>query len=186
MTSPRRENDVSPEKRRDHECALVDDDLYIFNGFDGSKCFPRNRIWSTNVRRAEKKWIGRLTRGRTIPPPCQGARCAVIDETIYSYGGKTEKGRYLGDVYRLDPKEMAWFEVATPIGGKKPHERLFCCLCAIGSRLIMYGGRSAYKIPLDQLQAGAIQEGFFWSNEVYEFEFEEGNERGAIHVHDSY
>ena len=169
---------IAPEKRFLHECALVDDHLHLFGGFDGSKYFPRNEIFVMNVRRAEKKWIRRLTRGRTIPPPCEGARCVVIDKMIYSYGGKTKGGRRLGIVYRLDPKKMEWIEVATPIGGKKPHERSYCCLCAIGSRMIMFGGESEKNIPRDQLQSGATQDEYDWSNDIYEFRLEEGNEKG--------
>ncbi|XP_065840572.1 uncharacterized protein [Oscarella lobularis] len=169
---------IAPEKRRSHECALVDDHLHLFGGFDGSKFFPRNEIFVMNVRRAKKKWIRRLTRGQTIPPPCAGARCVVIDKMIYSYGGITEEDRFLGIVYRLDPKKMEWIEVATPIGGKKPHERSYCCLCAIGSRMIMFGGQSEKKIPRDQLQSGATQDEYDWSNDIYEFQLEEGNEKG--------
>ena len=102
---------IQPEKRDSHECALVDDHLHLFGGRDGSKYVPRNEIFVMNVRRAEKKWIRRLTRGRTIPPPCYGARYVVIDKMIYSYGGRTEEGRRLGIVYRLDPKKMEWIEV---------------------------------------------------------------------------
>ncbi|XP_065840570.1 uncharacterized protein [Oscarella lobularis] len=169
---------IAPEKRVSHECALVDDHLHLFGGFDGSNFVPRNEIFVTNVRRAEKKWIRRLTRGRTIPPPCDGARCVVIQKMIYSYGGRTDKRRFLGIVYCLDPKKMKWIEVATPIGGKKPHERSLCCLCSIGSRMIMFGGGSEKKIPLDQLQSGATQDKCGWSNDIYEFRLEEGNEKG--------
>ena len=188
MSFLRRKNDspdddsqaISPEKRRSHECALIDDHLHLFGGFDGSKRVPRNQIFVVNVRLAEKKWIRRLTRGQTIPPPCEGARCVVIDKMIYSYGGITEEGRYLGIVYRLDPKKMEWIKVGTPIGGKKPHERAYCCFCAIGSRMIMFGGECGLKeIPPHRLQSGATQEGEHnWSNDIYELQLEEGNEKG--------
>ena len=169
---------IAPEKRCRHECALVDDHLHLFGGRNGLKFFPRNEIFVMNVRRAEKKWIRRLTRGRTIPPPCEGARCVVIDKMIYSYGGWTDKSRCLGIVYRLDPKRMEWIEIATPFGGKKPHERSYCSLCAIGSRMIMFGGLSEKKIPRDQLQSGATQDKHNWSNDIYEFQLEERNEKG--------
>ncbi|XP_065846084.1 kelch domain-containing protein 2-like isoform X2 [Oscarella lobularis] len=169
---------ILPEERYAPECALVGDHLHLFGGSHGYKYFPRNEFFVTNVRRAEKKWIRRLTRGRTIPPPCEGARCVVIDKMIYSYGGRTKEGHSLGIVYRLDPKKIEWIEVATPIGGKKPHERSYCCLCAIGSRMIMFGGLSEKKIPRNQLQSQATQNECDWSNDIYEFRLEEGNEKG--------
>ncbi|XP_065835459.1 uncharacterized protein [Oscarella lobularis] len=166
-----------PEKRIIHESALVDGCLYLFGGWNESKYFNRDAIWIVNVRVAasERKWLCHLARGPTIPPPCIGARCVVIDKMIYSYGGEKKGGSYLGIVYRLDPMKMEWIEVATPVGGKKPAPRSFCCFCAIGSRMIMYGGKSN-KISQDQLQSGATQKGFY-NNEIYEFQFEEGNER---------
>ena len=167
-----------PEERIIHESALVDGCLYLFGGWNESKYFNRDAIWIVNVRVAasERKWLCHLARGPTIPPPCIGARCVVIDKMIYSYGGEKKGGSYLGIVYRLDPMKMEWIEVATPVGGKKPAPRSFCCFCAIGSRMIMYGGKSN-KISQDQLQSGATQKGFY-NNEIYEFQFEEGNERG--------
>ena len=171
---------IAPEKRHSHECAVVDDQVHLFGGRNSNRSynFPRNEIWVMNIRRAEKKWIRRLTQGQTIPPPCAGARSAVIDKMIYSYGGMTDNGRFLGIVYRLDPKKMEWIEVVTPSAGKKPHERSECCLCAIGSRMIMFGGRSGKETP-DQLQSGATRKGFYnRSNDIYEFKLEEGNEKG--------
>ena len=128
---------TSPEQRRSHESALVDDHLYFFGGWDESKLVPRHEILVKDVRNAEKRWDRRFTQGKP-PPPSVGARCVVIDKMIYSYGGRTEGGFRLGIVYRLDPKKMEWIEVATPIAAKKPHERSECCLCAIGSRMIWW------------------------------------------------
>ena len=40
-------------------------------------------------------------------------------------------------------------------------------------------GESGKKLPRDQLQPGATQKGYYnWSNDIYEFELEEGNEYG--------
>ena len=116
--------------------------------------------------------------GRTIPPACNGARCVVVDEMIYSYGGQKPDGGHLGIVYRLDPKKMEWIEVATPIEGNcpAPPPRANCCLCSIGSRLVMFGGRCC-KFPRDRLQCGAMEENW-WTNDVYEFELDERRESG--------
>ena len=44
--------------------------------------------------------------------------------------------------------------------------------------MIMFGGYSGEKIPLGQLQSGATQDECNLSNDIYEFQFEKGNERG--------
>ena len=113
-----------PQKRTNHESAVVDGHLYLFGGWSvtARRHFVRNEIWTMNVRVAPspRRWIRRLAGGRTIPPACDGARCVVVDEMIYSYGGKKRGGGHSGVVYRLDPKKMEWMEVATPIEENRP------------------------------------------------------------------
>ncbi|XP_065841475.1 uncharacterized protein [Oscarella lobularis] len=167
----------SPEPRHSHESALIEDELHIFGGRKGdypSHYFPRNEIWTCNVRE-EKKWMRRFAEGRNVPPPCWGAQCVVINGIIYSYGGEKEDGGILGEVFGLDPKKRIWIQVATPINGKKPYQRCYCCLWAIGGRMIMFGGFSEY-IPPNRLQSGAQFNGKV-NNESYEFVFEEGREK---------
>ena len=175
------DDSLEPEERWSHESAVVDGRLYLFGGWNGAEYFNRNEIWIMNLRvgRSRRKWRRRMARGRLVPPPCEGARCIVIDKKIYSYGGEKANGSYLGLVYRLDPKKLEWIEVATPVGGKKPAPRAFCCLCAIGSRMIMFGGKSE-RIPSGQLQPEATQDAEGWNNEIYEFKFEEENEKGEL------
>ena len=172
---------ASPEPRLGHESALIGDELHLFGGTKGKHpfyYFPRNEIWTCNVQE-EKKWIRRLAQGKNIPPPCEGARCVVINDIIFSYGGGKEDGGLLGEVFGLDPKKMKWIRVATPILGKKPWQRSYCCFWAIGGRMIMFGGFSR-DIPRDRLQSGAQCNGI-GNNEIYEFVFEEGREKGKLH-----
>ncbi|XP_065841809.1 uncharacterized protein [Oscarella lobularis] len=174
---------ASPEPRIFHESALIGDDLYVFGGMNAKRSlrFPRDEIWTCNVR-DELKWIRHIAKGKDIPPPCEGAQCVVIDGIICSYGGFNKEsggllGEFLGEVFGLDPKKMKWIKVATPIHGKKPWQRSDCCLWAIGGRLIMFGGWSR-PIPQDRLQSGA-QCNRSVNNEIYEFVFEEGREKGC-------
>ena len=103
----------------------------------------------------------------------------VINGIMYSYGGGKEDGSRLGEVFGLDPKKMKWILVATPIHGKKQWQRYSCCLWAIGERMIMFGGKSG-RILRDRLQPGAqCNRGV--NNEIYEFVFEEGREKGKFH-----
>ena len=169
---------VPPDSRFDHESALIGDDLYVFGGrtadADGSY-FPRHEIWTCNVY--DKKWICRVAEGDEIPPPCEGAQCVVIDGIIYSYGGKLNKwDDGFEEVFGLNPKNIKWIRVATPVDGKKPWKRYEACLWAIGGRFIMFGG-GCLPIPPDRLQSGAE---YAWkvNNELYEFVFKKNREKG--------
>ena len=170
--------DESPEPRWNHESAITGDELHLFGGTNDLIDFPRNEIWTYNVRKA-KKWIRRVAKGKNIPPPCSGAQCVVINEIIYSYGGAKKDGGGVDEVFGLNPKKMEWIQVATPTHKKKPWPRFYCCLWAIGGRMIMFGG-AGEPIPQDRLQEGAKCYGLE-NNEIYEFLFEEGRESGKFH-----
>ncbi|XP_065846082.1 actin-fragmin kinase-like isoform X2 [Oscarella lobularis] len=176
----------TPGPRTYPESALIGDELYLFGGMEAILphaviCYPRNEIWTCNVRE-EKKWIRHFAEG-SIPPPCWGAQCVVINGIVYSYGGETEDGEGLEEVFALNPKKMKWIQVATPAHRKKPWHRSCCCLWAIGGRMIMFGGESDDDFRNDDLnhrdylQSGAQRKGYV-NNEIYEFVFEEGREKG--------
>ena len=172
---------VLPDPRCCCESALIGDELHLFGGCtnSGTYLFPRHEIWTVNIRE-EKKWIRCFAEGKTIPPPCTGAQGVVINGIIYSYGGEKKGYKdYLGEVFGLDPKKMKWIHVTTPMHEKKPWQRSFCCLWAIGERMIMFGGWSE-DIPQDRLQLGA-QSNEPVNNEIYEFVFEQGREKGKLH-----
>ena len=180
---------ASPDPRSSHESALIGEELHLFGGKTKKEknekeeheknddfYLPRSKIWTCTVR-GEKKWICRVAKGKNIPPPCEGAQCVVFDGIIYSYGGQKEDGGLLGEVFGLDTKKMIWIQVSTH--GKKPCPRCYCCLWAIGGRMIMFGGESD-DISEDRLQSGARFERRV-NNEIYEFVFEEGREKGKLH-----
>ena len=112
--------------------------------------FPREEIWTCNVH--DKKWICRVAEGDEIPPPCEGAQCVVIDGIIYSYGGKLKKwGDGFEEVFGLNPNEMKWIRVATPVDGKKPWKRYEACygqLENVRRRMRPYSSRSPIRIRI--------------------------------------
>ena len=170
-----------PEERQHHESAVVDGHLYLFGGKQSSSAelLDRDVIWVGDLRAkpSKRRWVRHSTlrlSGRI--PSCERAACVVIDKMIYSYGGKKKDRSFLGIVYRLDPKKMEWIEVsAAYVEGKKPAPRAHCCLCVVGSRMIMFGGEVKSGA---ELQSGATENKEKWTNEIYEFELQEGRETG--------
>ena len=150
----------------------------------------RTREWAERVKRISERATTIENRRdddvTSIPPPCWGAQCVVINGIMYSYGGETEDGEGLEEVFALNPKKMKWIQVATPAHRKKPWHRSCCCLWAIGGRMIMFGGESDDDFRNDDLnhrdylQSGAQRKGYV-NNEIYEFVFEEGREKGKLH-----
>ena len=137
-----------PQSRKNHESALIGDELHLFGGITKTSSFlSRSEIWTCNVR--EKKWTCREASGTNIPPPCEGAQCVVINGVIYSYGGQTpryyDERELLGEVFGLDPISVKWVEAENSVPETKPRPRAFCCLWAIGDRLIMFGGENSLQ-----------------------------------------
>lgn len=119
---------LSPELRVSHESALIGDELHLFGGINGTSIrnfsfFPRNEIWTCDVRDQKKKWIRRFTKGIT-PPPCRGAQCVVVDGIVYSYGEALRElpMKCLEDIYGLDPKNMKWTSTERNLGDATPNE----------------------------------------------------------------
>ena len=104
----------TPEANRGRESAVVDGHLYLFGGwiehnFSQTLRLQRNLDDERSRCAVDLQGDGSVVwpdRGRAIPPVCDGERCVVVDEMIYSYGGKKRDGDHLGIVYRLDPKEI--------------------------------------------------------------------------------
>ena len=170
-----------PQSRKNHESALIGDELHLFGGITKtSSLLSRSEIWTCNVR--EKKWTCRQASGN-IPPPCEGAQCVVIDGVIYSYGGQTnryyDEGEFLGEVFGLDPIGVKWVEAENSVPETKPRPRAFCCLWAIGGRLIVFGGENSLQSH-DSRQGLAAYFRSGVNNELYEFKFGEGRDNGIL------
>eukprot|EP00118_Oscarella_pearsei_P014179 m.119921 g.119921 ORF g.119921 m.119921 type:complete len:540 (+) comp37712_c0_seq3:120-1739(+) len=149
---------AAPDQRIGHESARIGDFIHLFGGRNGSKWFSRSQIHVWDIQR--RRWYLRFADGADVPPPCSSASCAVIDGTIYSYGGKTRSGDRLSRVYCLDPKYMNWELVDTSQGAQLKRSK--CCLCAVGSRVIMFGGdvsdNRLYKLKLFKRKKGLWKE----------------------------
>ena len=173
-------NTVSPDPRYRHESVVVNNNkLLVWGGelFEDGRwkmlsrceCFTMDMYseqWSQNLAEIDSK--------QDEPTQCAGAQCAVISNTVYSFGGACgDKGSYvrLNEMVSLDCDKMRWKRLE--IKGNKPTARDSCGLCAVGEKLVMYGGLISHtdrgKLP-DGVQ---YKDGFV--NDCWQFCPHEGN-----------
>ncbi|XP_032872665.1 multiple epidermal growth factor-like domains protein 8 [Amblyraja radiata] len=74
------------------------------------------------------------------PPGLASHAAALVDGSLYVYGGRTEEGSFSGTMFRLDLQRLEWEEVL-PTGGKSPPVAAHSMVFHPQSRtLLIHGG----------------------------------------------
>ena len=178
-------NAVSPGPRYAHESVVVHNNkLLVWGGglFDDDRrkilsrceCFTRDlqsQQWSRKIIQIDSR--------HDEPTQCAYAQCAIINNMVHSFGGVySAKGRSvrLNETFSLDCEKMRWKRLE--IKGNKPTARNSCGLCAVGEKLVMYGGLISHtdrgKLP-DGVQYKEVNSFRGSVNDCWEFCPHEGN-----------
>ena len=178
-------NTVSPDPRYAHESVVVNNNkLLVWGGvlFEDGRSKMLSRCECFTMDMYSEQWSQKLAEidsKQDEPTQCVDARCAVISNTVYSFGGLySDKGRRVGlnETSSLDCEKMRWKKLE--IKGNKPTARSSCGLCAVGEKLVMYGGMISHtdrgKLP-DGVQYKQISAFHGSVNDCWEFCPHEGN-----------
>jgi len=159
---PSLQNPVRPSPRWAHTAVAFDSSVLIFGGSAPGTCF------------ADLHWFDFKTRcWRLQPPrpnsPAPAARsghsaCAATSgRSMFVFGGNTTKASF-DDLWEFVVEAGAWRQVKA-VGGTPPTGRVGHSLCAIGSRLLVLGGRE-YSTNLFDSRMHAFNFTSFKWNEV--------------------
>lgn len=148
-----------PSPRRAHESVLVQDKLLVWGGRQSGQWEPLSRCELHKLDLLSWKWsslVAKTPTNQDCPPPCGQARCAVINNTVYSFGGYYinigEKSLCrVGEIFAMDCEKMTWRKLDT--SGQKPVARDSHGLCAVDGKLVMFGGAISHA-DSDRLPAG--------------------------------
>ena len=162
---------VSPGPRLGHESVVVNDNkLLVWGGGlveDGvKKMLSRCECFTMDLH--SQQWSQNMVNTQDEPTPCVDAECAVINNTVYSFGGwSSNKGRSgcLNETVSLDCAKMTWKKLE--IKGDKPTARRSCGLCAVGEKLVMYGGMISHTDRMNL--PGGVQYKDGYVNDCWEF-----------------
>lgn len=78
-----------------------------------------------------------------LPPPRYGHSLCMLGSRIFIFGGRTEKSKYLNDIYMLDLDTYIWAKVSTSTSSPLPRMGHTCVM--VGTRMAMFGGYNGNK-----------------------------------------
>ncbi|KAJ3437696.1 kelch repeat domain [Anaeramoeba flamelloides] len=127
----------SPEPRT--ECTINAIGTYIFL-FGGTN--KKNRLGDFHIFLTETgEWINEPETTGTPPTPRSGHASAIIENQLWLFGGRNDKGIELDDLYCLDCNTYTWFCVE-PANNLIPPPRVWHTAKFIDTNLVVYGGWS--------------------------------------------
>lgn len=98
-----------PFRRSGHSCVVYKDQLIVFGGTDGQ--YHYNDIWTFDTR--THTWSEFWVSGY-VPSPREGHGAAIIDDTMYVFGGRGVDGANIGELvaFRISRKSPPYEYVA--------------------------------------------------------------------------
>ncbi|WVQ73192.1 hypothetical protein IAR50_002757 [Cryptococcus sp. DSM 104548] len=116
--------------------------IYLFGGTDGN--YHYNDTWSFDP--ATGAW-SELTCIGFIPLPREGHAAAIVDDTIYVFGGRDVKGKDLGDLSAFKLSNQRWYMFQNM--GPAPTARSGHAMVSAHGKIFIVGGE-ANQVIADQ------------------------------------
>ncbi|WVQ96869.1 hypothetical protein IAU59_003976 [Kwoniella sp. CBS 9459] len=109
--------------------------LYLFGGTDGN--YHYNDTWAFDL--ASRIWTELSCIGY-IPLPREGHAAAIVDDTIYVFGGRDVKGKDLGDLAAFKLSNHRWYMFQNM--GPSPSPRSGHAMVAASGKIFIVGGEA--------------------------------------------
>ncbi|ODN81703.1 hypothetical protein L202_02097 [Cryptococcus amylolentus CBS 6039] len=122
--------------------------IYLFGGTDGN--YHYNDTWSFDP--ATGAW-SELTCIGFIPLPREGHAAAIVDDTIYVFGGRDVKGKDLGDLSAFKLSNQRWYMFQNM--GPAPTARSGHAMVSAHGKIFIVGGE-ANQVIADQKDDPAL------------------------------
>ncbi|CAG8467822.1 7439_t:CDS:2 [Funneliformis mosseae] len=135
-----------PPARSGHISCNCDDKIYIFGGSDGEKYY--NDTWCYDIK--ENTWTELSCTGY-IPAPRELHSATIINDVIYSFGGRTKEGnviKELGDLCAFRISNLRWYKF--PNLGPSPSPRYSLNMTASHDKICVFGGDCSQPPKIDE------------------------------------
>jgi len=135
-----------PSRRTGHTLTAHNDKLYLFGGTDHSLHY--NDTWCFDI--CTRTWAELDCLGN-IPRPRQSHSSAIVDDTIYVFGGRGVDGHDLGDsgnFVAFRTSNQMWYSLQSM--RPAPSGRYGHAMATYGSKVFILGGQSLLSRELDK------------------------------------
>jgi hypothetical protein len=118
---------------RDEHCAVLWNDIMVVFG-GNVRGFKSNDVWFYHIK--ENKW--EEVKITDCPPERSNHAYAILDDTLYIFGGKCVDNNKLKDIWALDLNSKKWKKCDS--NGDSPIERSGASLVGYQGFLVLFGG----------------------------------------------
>lgn len=129
----------SPPPRTNHSIVTWQDKLYLFGGTDGVIWF--NDVWTYEPR--SNAWTELDCIGY-IPVAREGHSAALVNDTMYVFGGRTQEGVDLGDLAAFRISSRRWYMFQNM--GHSPSARSGHSMTAFGKHIVTLAGEPSSSV----------------------------------------
>ncbi|KAJ6229510.1 rab9 effector protein [Anaeramoeba flamelloides] len=134
MTKPR--SGKTPTPRYSHTMSLIGNKIYVFGGTNGKTKLGDLHIYNIETN----SWENNPFQIGSIPCARSGHAAAVIENQIWIFGGRSEGGSFLNDLYCFDSNTKKWFNVIPD--GAVPKGRAWHSANFVYDQFVIFGGSS--------------------------------------------
>jgi len=166
-----------PDARYLHTSAQVASTVVVYSGRTEDRSVENMKRLASIVEvfhPHSEHWEAKQCTGQTPAPGLYGAASAVVNDQLYSYGGRDGDGNLLHSLHQLSAKTYEWRE----LNAKGPASKVGAAMVACGDGLALFGG---YGIPHRPTQHGSSfikhtdwSDGSRWTNEFHIYHLNEG------------
>jgi N-acetylneuraminic acid mutarotase len=125
-------NEGVPSARACHSLSRVDRKLYMFGGYDGTKCYNEVEIFDTD----SKTWSTPKVNGKS-PLARNAHTITIVNKDLFLFGGHSGN-KHLKDLHIFHTDTLTWQEPL--FSGESPEGLRGHTATHIGNKIIIFGG----------------------------------------------
>lgn len=141
-----------PDGRYEHAIVQYEHGFYMFGGILRNISYS-NELWYYNA--TSGNWTLCAQNSSVYPLRLSGHTLTKVEDELYLFGGKTEDGQFVSNIYKINGHSPDQWEIVEPLGGKSALRRLVGHSTVYhkeSKSLLIYGG---YSYSQDQTRYGS-------------------------------
>ena len=136
---------IEPILRSNHIMQPLRRKVWLYGGFFDKKTHPHVTFdkLASKIQTFDpytELWKSKQVGGEIPPAGVGGAASAVLNNDLYTFGGKTVDGCLTNDLHRLDTETLYWHKLSPQNPHKGPMPKTGCGMIAFGNSLGVFGG----------------------------------------------